>query len=460
MSDQHDSPKLKRKREGMEPLRKKIKTQRKSIDTAGGERAHGTTAETSEPIDTSPPTGSRKAKKNEKPKDESALPDPTSVEVAKPREPKSNSATHHTRDQTASKRLLRKQKRKEKEAAKEQKLEANELMNTTPTDTKEISNAETANHSVSRKPKGKKSSRRGSPWAVSEPLGGWFIPQSPVFTADEKFLILATTKALHIYATDTSLLTRTLPDSGFITAYALSASNPNRIYAANSIGLITLWDWAEGTKVARWEIESDVRNIAVVSAPESGQDLLYCHEVGQKHVINVHALRTREQGSDTELKRILKAPSSITGLQVLLGGKLVVTTTQTSVLIGRRSKTHKTALQDFEYIWREVKFPKRITAYSAYARDPAEPSKGTPQSREQRFHLGVAIGDTDGMIHLLDDILSSFASLERAQKPGSDTSASLDALKPRRLHWHREAVGSVHWSRDGMSYRVGKEYSS
>ncbi|KAH6616715.1 hypothetical protein C7974DRAFT_50793 [Boeremia exigua] len=295
-----------------------------------------------------------------------------------------------------------------------------------------------------------KKQKGAADWAVSPAQGGWFLARDPVFSADEKFVLLATQKALEIYVAESSLLAYKLPLSGAgeVTAYALSATDPNRVYVAESTGLITLWDWVSRRKLGRWDIGATVRNMAVVT--HSDEDLVYCHEPGKSHIVNVHALRTGAQASTTELKPILKTSANILDIQVLLQGKFVVVACGDSLMVGKRQKQAKTAVQDFEYLWRELKFAQRITAFNAYVRDPADVA-GTPAKSAQgpRDVIDIAIGDISGALLLFEDILASFASIETVQKAGKTKADSAESLKPKKLHWHRDAVASVKWSLDG-----------
>jgi NET1-associated nuclear protein 1 (U3 small nucleolar RNA-associated protein 17) len=332
-------------------------------------------------------------------------------------------------------------------------------MNTTPKASQNnqisIKTGPTSPNSI-KKPHKTKSASKKSPWLVSTPFGGWFLPQDPVFSSDEKFLILANVRGLQIYSTETSLLAHVLPvGSGVLTAYSLSSTKPTQVYIANSAGLITLWDWVDAKKLGRWDIGTNIRQIAVVTQPDTNQDLVYCHEVGSSHVINVHALRTRDQKPQTDLKRIFKSKSPISKIEVLLGGNVVIVACANSVVVGRRSKLQKTALQDFEYIWREFTTSTRITALCSYIQ-PQEPlGEGKRASQQLKDNLDIAIGDESGAIHLFEDLLSVSAGLEKSQKKREDPSADLESLKPKRLHWHREAVGSLKWSLDGRFSSFG-----
>jgi NET1-associated nuclear protein 1 (U3 small nucleolar RNA-associated protein 17) len=57
------------------------------------------------------------------------------------------------------------------------------------------------------------------------------------------------------------------------------------------------------------------------------------------------------------------------------------------------------------------------------------------------------------VVLLFEDILASFAALESLEKKKGETD-SAESFRPKRLHWHRDAVGSVKWSLDGTHSTV------
>ena len=177
-------------------------------------------------------------------------------------------------------------------------------------------------------------------------------------------------------------------------------------------------------------------------------------EPGKSHIVNVHALRTGAQASTTELKPILKTSSNIIDIQVLLQGRFVVVACGDSLMVGKRQKQSKTAVQDFEYVWRELKFAQRITTFHTYVRDPAEVTgKPAKSVQDHRDVIDIAIGDISGVLLLFEDILSSFAAIESVQKGGKTKADNAESLRPKRLHWHRDAIGSVKWSLDGKHFQ-------
>jgi NET1-associated nuclear protein 1 (U3 small nucleolar RNA-associated protein 17) len=300
-----------------------------------------------------------------------------------------------------------------------------------------------------------KESKKPDSWITSPVQGGWFLSTAdPTFSPDEKHLIIANLRSLCIYAAETSLLANTLPvdDKGVLTAYALSSTKPSQVYIADSTGQVALWDWVRGKNVARWWLRSTIVHMAVITKPESESDeLLYCVDAGGKDIsLRVLPIKAKATEPRHSLKQILDTGSStIRGIQVLLQGKYVIVSSDDSITVGKRVKVSKTELQDFEYVWREFKFSKRITAFNAYHRELQETGKGKKVAQDQRDVLDVAVGDDTGVVLLFEDILASFAAIEKGKKGKIDTA---EGLKPKRLHWHRDAVGSVKWSLDGKCH--------
>lgn len=351
------------------------------------------------------------------------------------------SDTEDAPDNVARKESRRQEKRERKHKKKIRDLVLNGI-------DKEIATVEVKSLTKKKKPKDK----TPAAWSTSSPQGGWFLPSDPIFSADEKVLILANLKSLQIYSTETSVLVTTLPlgGSGVLTAYALSPSTQNHVYVASSKGVITLWDWVDGTEVDRWEISAPVQNIAVITLPGVEEDLLYCHEAGESHILNVQALSAKSDASKTASKHILTSKSAIRSFQVLSRGKYVIVGTTNSVTIGKRLKPNKTALQDIEYVWRELKFSKRLTTWDAYIRQAEVSDKSKRSATGQRDVIDLAVGDETGVILLFEDMLASFAAMESFKKSSDGHTDDAENLRPKRLHWHRDAVGSVKWSLDGM----------
>lgn len=477
MAEGTDSPVLKRKREGAEPLRKKIRRQSDAGALQNGEDAQVQDVATPKPAKSAKnpvvngthktPSSSRADKKTRnkgagKDTPQGAAP------IATPAISRVMELANGTAGAEGTPSSTRKQKKKNKGTPKNTPNEASKTLETQQTPSKTVpqseqaldktkdQNMELVNQGTSVKTKEKKDKKKPrSRWTWSSPVGGWFLPEDPVFTSDEKCLLLANARKLFVYATDTSTLVSSLSKSSSrISTYALSATNPRHVYTASD-SLITLWDWTNGKTLGRWDIGSPVQSMSVVADPVSNMDLVYSHESPSSHIINVHALRTREQLGQTELKQILKKKLAIKGMRVLFDGKIVIVVMQKAILIGKR-KAQKTALQEYEYVWREFQTSKTIMTFDAYVRIPEQSSTGK-QPSDSGGHVDLAVGDQEGAIWLFEDVLSAYIRIEKTRKDGA-RSVDLEMLRPKKLHWHRDAVGSVKWSRDG-NYLIsgGKE---
>ena len=87
-----------------------------------------------------------------------------------------------------------------------------------------------------------------------------------------------------------------------------------------------------------------------------------------------------------------------------------------------------------EYEWREYRLPvKHITCMDVRESQAAVPGEIANMS------IDIAVGDASGVILVYNDVLSSISR---------ESTSGLPLLQ--RLHWHREAVTSLRWSRDGM----------
>ncbi|KAL1609867.1 NET1-associated nuclear protein 1 [Paraconiothyrium brasiliense] len=419
MADIKGTPQLKRKRESAEAQRKKAKTG-KSRPAAGGESTPlKTKSATPEVRSTPKPTVIPEAKAGQK----KQSPSHSAQTSGNPADPSTNTPSSSRKDKS----ILNTQNRA---------IPAEEQEDTVVAVTgtqKQVEN---------------KKERNLDPWSISAPQGGWFLPQDPVFSPDEKYLLLGKLKALDVYAVDTSLLVRSLPlgASSVALAYAISSRDPDLVYVADSAGIISLWNWTDGSKLGRWGIGLNVQHLVVVEQPIISRDLVFTHEADSKHIVNVHALYTGEEASKTEVKQILRTSRPITEMQVFLQGKLVVLSTPNSMIVGKRKKFKQTALQDFEYTWREFEMSKRITTFNAFV----QTSGGKDQALEDaRDHLDLAVGDEEGVIYLFEDVISRFVAVEKSQKDVSDKKVGPESLTPKRLHWHRTAVRSVKYSLDG-----------
>jgi NET1-associated nuclear protein 1 (U3 small nucleolar RNA-associated protein 17) len=268
--------------------------------------------------------------------------------------------------------------------------------------------------------------------------------------------VLAQPSSLRIYDASTSLLSASLHiDSvthkkASITSFAPSPSEPDHIYIATSSGLLQLWDWVKGKKLGDWRLESGIANIIVESSgSESGpSDLVFItdRKFGkQSWRIKLLQLLS-EDGDPTQATAatLYTSEHPILSLKSVQNGRLLVAITHTRILVGI---TKADSGKKIKYEWREISSTERLTTLDIRESSPltTQSKKTKGQGSQSKPIIDVVVGDVEGVLFLHRDLLNSLIARENA-------GSLLDNLsKPSRLHWHREAVASAKWSRDGKS---------
>ncbi|OJD33066.1 wd domain protein [Diplodia corticola] len=293
-----------------------------------------------------------------------------------------------------------------------------------------------------------------SSWYTSDPVGGRFLPIDPVFGKDERYLIFATAKAVHIYSTATSLLVRTLPmgTSHNITAYALSDADPNHLYVSDASGYVILWDWVKGNKIQRYNLSAAIRAIAV-NAVESDNgdkfDNVYTLDKGGRNVIYAHRLRGHKDESDKVAQPLLRTRVPLESFTVAAGGQVIAAAAKDRVFIGHLKNPSATAPKDLVYIWRELGCTQKITSIDIRVNSQRS-RKATPKKGPSPIgQVNLAIGCSDGALLVYEDLIAKLTNAEKQQKKDPKDVPSALSLAPRILHWHRNPVGAVKWSLDG-----------
>ncbi|KZF21962.1 WD40 repeat-like protein [Xylona heveae TC161] len=303
---------------------------------------------------------------------------------------------------------------------------------------------------VAKRHRGKRRSKKSATWKVSEPVGGKFLNNEPVFSADEKYLFVANETAVHIYSTATSLLVRALVIGGttVVTGYALSPTKPNTLYVSTLSGLIYHWDWVEGEKLGRWEIGSDIFGLAVAPMPsQPHQDIVYTVDKKQKWMLTAHKLMSGIEASKTELATLYRSTNPITSLRIVQGGRVIVATSGDRLLVGFSEAFQSPSLQELSYVFREISSSEWITCIDI-RESSGERQSGGKKAKSQQGNrapsVDIVVGGLQGAIFVHEDLLNKMIQMERPS-----TGRETFKITPRKLHWHREAVNTVKFSLDG-----------
>ncbi|KAL4756165.1 WD repeat protein [Aspergillus foveolatus] len=247
-------------------------------------------------------------------------------------------------------------------------------------------------------------------WTLSRPIAGHFTNTDPVLTPDEQYLFLGVETSVHVYSVATSRLFRVLEvgSGDSVAGYRLSSTNHDRLYIITLSGSVSEWDWPSNKQVAHWDTAP--RIIAVDIVYDSSSDTLFSLRKRKdgKRELAVTPLNNEKPQSTVILETNAKVDNFrvCDGFLVVYGGACVFLGTSCST---QGSESHK-------FVWKEVKLASTVTCVDIWGAGP---------------EFDLALGGADGSIliyHILGSTLKN---------------------PPRRLHWHRDPVTAVRWSKDG-----------
>lgn len=117
-------------------------------------------------------------------------------------------------------------------------------------------------------------------------------------------------------------------------------------------------------------------------------------------------------------------------LQTIKDGDIIIATAVDSILIGKRATNTREGFEENSYSWQVIKCTESPLCFDLRSRGGI---------------LDIVVGGLKGCIYVYQNVLNKIAF-------GPASSKSLDSaalIKARELHWHREGVSAVAWSRDG-----------
>lgn len=269
-----------------------------------------------------------------------------------------------------------------------------------------------------------------STWKTTQPAAGRFTRNDAVYSRDEKCLFAATPRAVHVLSIADSVPEASIPapSGGSISAFALSPADPNRLYIASSSGRVQCWDWTlkqlVGEPLAR---QGPVTGLAIAKAEDEEEEVVFAVETSNdKSVI----LR--------DGKPIFTSDVPLRNLHVQ-GDYIIASSTQ-SLVVGT-STTNGEDAQDQKYRFVELKTAGNTTCIASRLQASTQTAKKNKSAPKPSLH--VAVGSTTGEIHVYEDVASLLST-------GTKNTSSVPSLSnPRTLHWHRDAVEALKWSRDG-----------
>ncbi|KAK4242646.1 WD40-repeat-containing domain protein [Achaetomium macrosporum] len=301
-----------------------------------------------------------------------------------------------------------------------------------------------------------------SSWKVSKPMGGRMQDIDPIFSPDERYLIVTYNTSIQVYSTEDSLLvrrislpvTRTDGTTEFVSTHivssVLSKCNTDYVWVTCSDGRIWHINWASGagadtpfTVEAKRVLDVTVEEVDIGGKPEDVLLVLkkLTRVSAQIVAYNTKALSTR---SGKLLHTYDESPQF---LRSVAGGRLIVAAAKEALHIGSLKVKQPASLDDLTYRFHCFDTPDIITCL-----DIRPTLRTTRKGGLELQSVDVAVGGARGAIYVYHDLLSDLP------REGSG-SVKVGMIQPKKHHWHRRAVHSLKWSEDG-NYLISGGYET
>ncbi|KAI1106163.1 sporulation protein [Jackrogersella minutella] len=291
-----------------------------------------------------------------------------------------------------------------------------------------------------------------STWKVSKPMGGRMLNIDPILTEDEKYLILAYNTSIQVYSAADSLLVRKIPLPQLdkenariqIVSICLSPSLPNIVWVASSAGHIWSIDWKNGDgaetamklkcsllcdmSVERIKIGPEFRDVPFVSIDKHGDWQIVVCDVRNSQL--------------KQFKAVLSQTRPILDLRCVRNGYAIIASSERNILLGLVRNTTFDAVSNLDHEFFTLDCGDEITCLDVRVTDRIHLNRKSQREAGDEPVVELVIGCARGAVLFYNDLLPQIRWLHSSK-------GHRNALQPRKYHWHRKAVHSVKWSRDG-----------
>ncbi|KAF4125154.1 NET1-associated nuclear protein 1 (U3 small nucleolar RNA-associated protein 17) [Geosmithia morbida] len=323
-------------------------------------------------------------------------------------------------------------------------------------------------------------------WRVSKPMGGRMLDIDPILTDDEQYLIIAYNTSIQVYAASDSLLVRRIPIStadskapndsstsnakpAVIISMRLSKKSPDSVWVATSDGRVFHVNWTgtltgtpdtsfrTNSKTARAMVVMTIgdggngggsasKKPSVAGAAGSAHDVVLVVESDKSARLEITAYLPSERDGNKKprsrsLFSIKKGGGS--GLQLLESanaGRVLVGALHDRVFLGAATFAGSAdGLDQLRYDFFSFDTPDIVTSIDVRARAV---SGKRARSSDANQVVDVLVGGARGSIYLYHDAVNRLQAVGRG-------SSDKEPIQAQKYHWHRKAVHSVKWSRDG-----------
>ncbi|KAL4994446.1 WD40-repeat-containing domain protein [Aspergillus recurvatus] len=257
------------------------------------------------------------------------------------------------------------------------------------------------------------SSKPSNSWTLSRPVAGHFTNTDPVLTPDEQYLLLGVESSVHVYSVATSRLFRVLEvgSGDSVVGYRLSVINHDRLHIITLSGSVSEWDWPSNKQVALWNTAHRIIAADIVHNTSSSDTLFSLRKRKDgKRELAVTSLSTEKSQSTV----VLETNAKIDNFRIIGDGQAVVAYGGACIFLG--TSCFSQGPDSHKFAWKEIKLATTVACVDTWGAGP---------------EFDLALGGSDGSIliyHVLGSVIKN---------------------PPRRLHWHRDPVTAVRWSKDG-----------
>lgn len=266
-----------------------------------------------------------------------------------------------------------------------------------------------------------------------------------------RYLIVAHQNSVNVYSTLTSLLVRKLraDESEPLAGLAFSGLDSSHLYVATRSGIIQEWDWLEGRRLHCWDIECRIHALATSQGPSDDKLSTLVYTIDQKAMrpwrIRAHRISASQGANGNDAVTLRSSKEPITSFMIMDNGRVITATSGSVLTIGTTSYNGQSTLSDLSYTWRDIECPEWISCFDVRTVGLDGGSRKSKTSNNQRMpRIDIAVGGLKGSLHVYDNLLRQLIQKEKSpeKRPTTD-------ITSRKKHWHRNAVLSVKWSRDG-----------
>ncbi|KAH6687902.1 sporulation protein, partial [Plectosphaerella plurivora] len=298
-------------------------------------------------------------------------------------------------------------------------------------------------------------------WALSAPVGGRIADIDPIFSVDEKHLIVTQNTSLQVYSVADSHLVRqiSLPIAtkgkdgqnritAAIVATWLSPNEPNFVWIACSDGRVWKVDWRHGSAPEdTLTVKSDnIQDMAVCSMKlgKSFVDVLYISEAKKQECTITAYYRLKRSQLNSVVYKSQHADQRIHLVRATSDGKYVVGASAESIIVGVVQPGEGNVLESEFY---SFDTPDLVCALDLRV-SPKSSAALTPKKQSKKSALfdvvDLIIGCARGGMLVYNDVINTANAVR-----GAKAKPKKEEIQARKFHWHRRAVHSLKWSRDG-----------